>query len=234
MKFFIDTADLKELEDCLRRGFASGVTTNPMIIARSNCGDFRTHINSMIALLRKYEADLPLSVEVFTPDPERMVQQAEEFLQYFGHYPHINIKVPIGWDELAVIAELARRNIPVNCTCCMSYNQAVMAARAGAKYVSIFWGRIRDIGYDAGVVVRQVRETLKEWGSTSEIIVGSIRHIADVNEALQAGADILTVPPKFFPQMCVHPKTDEAVKQFVTEFQNWQKQATGLGLSRSA
>src|SRR5258708_39748559 len=102
-----------------------------------------------------------------------MVEQAEEFLQYFGHYKHINIKVPVGWDELAVIAELARRNIPVNCTCCMSYNQAVMAARAGAKYVSIFWGRIRDIGYHAGDVVKQVHETRTEWGSAAEVKAGS-------------------------------------------------------------
>src|SRR5258708_9599988 len=107
MKFFMDTADLKELEECLRGGFASGVTTNPMIIARSNCGDFRTHINSMISLIRKYDAELPLSVEVFTPNPDEMVEQAEEFLQYFGHYKHINIKVPVGWDELAFIPELA-------------------------------------------------------------------------------------------------------------------------------
>jgi transaldolase len=129
--------------------------------------------------------------------------------------------VPIGWDELAVIAELHRRGIKVNCTCCMSYNQAVMAARAGADYVSLFWGRIRDIGYDAGYVVRQVHQTLREWNSDSQIIVGSIRHIADINEALQAGADILTVPPKFFPQMCAHPKTEEAVNQFVNDFRKW-------------
>jgi len=116
----------------------------------------------------------------------------------------------------------------------MSYNQAIMAAGAGANYVSLFWGRIRDIGYDAGSVVRAVHETLREWDSDSEIIVGSIRHIADVNEAMQAGAHILTVPPKFFPQMCAHPKTDEAVRQFVTEFQKWQEKPAVLPLSKSA
>src|SRR5262249_15035542 len=115
-----------------------------------------------------------------------------------------------------------------NCTCCMSYNQALMAARAGANYVSLFWGRIRDIGYDAGSVVRQVHETFRKWDSTSEIIVGSIRHIADINEAMQCGADILTVPPKFFPQMCGHPKTDEAVHQFVSDFQKWTQQTIPL------
>jgi transaldolase len=106
----------------------------------------------------------------------------------------------------------------------MSCNQAVMAAQAGARYVSIFWGRIRDIGYDAGLVVRQVRETFGRWDAPAEVIVGSIRHIADVNEALQAGADIVTVPPKFFPQMCSHPKTDEAVRQFVRDFPRWHEE----------
>ncbi|HEY7156981.1 MAG TPA: transaldolase family protein [Gemmataceae bacterium] len=225
MKLFVDTANLEELEQCLKRGFAKGVTTNPAILSREQRRDFREHINDMIALLREYDCDIPLSVEVFTTDPDEMLAQAEEFCSHFGHYPNLNIKVPIGWEELAVIAELRRRDIRVNCTCCMAYNQAIMAARAGANYVSLFWGRIRDIGYDAGSVVRQVHQTFREWDSESEIIVGSIRHIADINEAMQAGADILTVPPKFFPQMCGHPKTDEAVRQFVSEFQKWQGEA---------
>lgn len=231
MKLFVDTANLDELEQCLKRGFPSGVTTNPSILSKEQRRDFREHINDMIALLKKYNADIPLSVEVFTANPEEMLPQAEEFLSHFGHYPNLNIKVPVGWNELAVIAELRRRGIRVNCTCCMSYNQAIMAARAGANYVSLFWGRIRDVGYDAGSVVSAVHHTLREWKSDSEIIVGSIRHIADINEAMQAGADILTVPPKFFPQMCGHPKTDEAVKQFVTEFQKWQSEAPRLAKS---
>jgi transaldolase len=107
----------------------------------------------------------------------------------------------------------------------MSYNQAIMASRAGANYVSLFWGRIRDTGYDASSVVREVHRTFREWDSPSEIIVGSIRHMVDVNEAIQAGADIVTVPPKFFPQMCSHPKTDEAVAQFVKDFREWQTDA---------
>jgi transaldolase len=234
MKIFVDTANLQDLEEALKRGFPSGVTTNPSILSKEQRCDFRVHINHMIDLLRKYDYDIPLSVEVFTTNPEHMIRQAEEFVGHFGHYPNLNIKVPVGWNELNVIAELRRRGIAVNCTCCMSYNQAIMAARAGANFVSLFWGRIRDIGYDAGVVVRQVAQSLRESGSLSEIIVGSIRHIADINEAMQAGAHILTVPPKFFPQMCAHPKTDEAVHQFVTEFEKWQSQGVNLGLRKVA
>src|SRR3954451_10458450 len=224
MKLFVDTANLQELDECLKRGFPSGVTTNPAILSKEQHRDFKAHINDMISLLQKYDCQIPLSVEVFTTDPDEMLRQAEEFVSSFGHYPYLNVKVPVGWNELYVIAELRRRGIEVNCTCCMSYNQAIMAARAGANFVSLFWGRIRDVGYDAGQVVSSVAKTLRSWDSPAEIIVGSIRHIADVNEAIQAGADILTVPPKFFPQMCVHPKTDEAVQQFVSEFQKWQAQ----------
>ena len=234
MKLFVDTADVKELETCLERGFPSGVTTNPLLVARSGCTDFGVHIRSMIDVLIKHDAKIPLSVEVNTADPAKMADQAEQFVQAFGDYPYLNIKIPIGWNELKVIAQLARRDVPVNCTCCMSYNQAVMAARAGAKYVSLFWGRIRDIGYDAGSVVRQTRETLDRAELDSEIIVGSIRHIADVNEAIQAGAHILTVPPKFFPQMCAHPKTDEAVAQFMTEFRAWEQAVQSTQTKRAA
>jgi transaldolase len=232
MKLFVDTANLDELEQALKRGFPCGVTTNPSILAKDLKSDFRPHINKMITLLQEYGYDIPLSVEVFTTDPDEMIAQAEEFLSHFGHYPNLNVKVPIGWNELTVIHKLRQRGIKVNCTCCMSYNQAVMAARAGANFVSIFWGRIRDIGYDAGSVVRQVHQTFRSWNSSSEIIVGSIRHIADINEALQAGADIITVPPKFFPQMCAHPKTDEAVNQFVNDFR--KSQAEVIPLRQSA
>ena len=221
MKIFVDSANLVEIEEALQRGFAAGITTNPSILSKEEKGDFREHIKRIIGLVEKYGYDIPLSVEVFSTKPEEMIAQAEDFVQHFGGYRNLNVKVPIGWDELAVIRELRRRDIKVNCTCCMSYNQAVMAARAGANYVSLFYGRIRDIGYDAAAVVRQVRQTFKEWNQPSEIIVGSIRHIMDINEAIQAGADIVTVPPKFFRQMTQHPKTDEAVTQFVTDFKKW-------------
>jgi len=221
MKIFVDSANLGEIEEALQRGFPAGITTNPSILSKEEKGDFREHIKKIIGLIEKYGYDIPLSVEVFSTKPEEMVAQAEDFVRHFGAYRNLNVKVPIGWDELAVIRELRRRSVKVNCTCCMSYNQAIMAARAGANYVSLFYGRIRDIGYDAGTVVRQVRATFREWSHPSEIIVGSIRHIMDINEALQAGADIVTVPPKFFRQMTQHPKTDEAVQQFVTDFQKW-------------
>jgi transaldolase len=221
MKIFVDSANLVEIEEALERGFPAGITTNPSILSREERGDFREHIKKIIGLVERYGYDIPLSVEVFTTNPTEMIAQAEDFVRHFGAYRNLYIKVPIGWDELAVIRELRRRGVKVNCTCCMSFNQAVMAARAGANFVSLFYGRIRDVGYDAASIVRATRQVFREWQVPSEIIVGSIRHIYDVNEAFLAGADIVTVPPKFFRQMVAHPKTDEAVQQFVTDFQKW-------------
>jgi transaldolase len=221
MKIFVDSANLREIEECLERGFPRGVTTNPSILSKEERRSFSSHIRDIIDLLKRHDPNLPLSVEIFTTEPQEMLRQAESFLNDFGDYPGLAIKVPVGWDELRVISAIRKMGGKVNCTCCMSYNQAIMAAEAGANYVSLFWGRIRDTGYDAGSVVRQVRETFKEWDTPSEIIVGSIRQMIDINEAFQAGANIVTVPPKFFPLMCAHPKTDEAVQQFVRDFQEW-------------
>ena len=232
MKIFVDSANLSDIEAALKRGFPSGITTNPSIVSKEERRDFREHIRDIITLIRRHGRSLPLSVELFTADPREMLAQAEQFVRDFGDYEDLVIKVPVGWDELEVIAALRRNGIKVNCTCCMSYNQAVMAAQAGANYVSLFWGRIRDTGYDASAIVRQVRASFREWGCPSEIIVGSIRQMMDINEAMRAGADIVTVPPPFLPKLCQHPKTDEAVAQFIHDFQAWQTPDPALAVPR--
>jgi transaldolase len=226
VKLFVDSASLQDIEEALKRGFASGITTNPSILSKEERRDFVTHMRAIIDLLRRHNTIIPLSVELFTTDPDEMISQAEQFIRDFGDYEQLAIKVPIGWEELRVIHAVRSMGARVNCTCCMSYNQAIMAARAGASYVSLFWGRIRDTGQDASAVVRAVHTTFTEWNSPSEIIVGSIRQMIDVNEAMQAGADIVTVPPKFFAAMCAHPKTDEAVAQFIHDFREWSQDAS--------
>ncbi|HET7876445.1 MAG TPA: transaldolase family protein, partial [Methylomirabilota bacterium] len=148
MKLFVDSANLAEIEDALARGFVAGITTNPSILAKEERTDFSEHIHKIIALIRRYGRDLPLSVEVFVDDSAEMLDQALKFVAAF-RYPALSVKVPVGWNELKIIAELRKRDIRVNCTCCMSFNQAYMAALAGANYVSLFYGRIRDTGYDA-------------------------------------------------------------------------------------
>ena len=223
MEILVDSANLEEIEEALKRGFAAGITTNPSIISKEKRTDFGLLIKEIIELLGRYKYEIPLSVEVFSLEPKEMIHQALEFAERFGHYPGLNIKVPIGWNELVVIRDLKKHGMRVNCTCCMSLNQAIMAAGAGADFVSLFYNRIRDIGSDAFSVVQRIHQVFREARIPTKIIVGSIRHIQDINEAFLAGADIVTVPPKFFPQMVSHPKTDEAVNQFIADFRNWQE-----------
>src|SRR3990167_4248279 len=147
MKLFIDTANLVDIEAALKRGFIHGVTTNPSLLAKEPKGKFDDHIKKIIELLRANKDGAHLSVEVFSNNPEEILRQAREFIRIFG-YPSLSIKVQIGWNELEVIHKLAKEGIAVNCTACMTVSQAVMAAQAGARYVSLFWGRIRDAGKD--------------------------------------------------------------------------------------
>jgi transaldolase len=221
MKCFVDSANIGQIQEALDRGFVRGVTTNPSILAKEERRDYRVHLREIIEVLTKAGPPVPLSIEVFATEHDEMLRQADSFMEEFGDYDGLTIKVPVGWDELRVVAALTERGTPVNATCAMSVNQAIMALGAGARYISLFWGRIRDTGYDAGSVVSDVRRLMDTSGSEAEIIVGSIRHMADVNEAFLAGAHIVTIPPQFFPKMCAHPKTDEAVHQFVTEFAAW-------------
>ncbi len=220
MKIFIDSANLEAIEEALKRGFPSGITTNPSILAKEPKTDFKKHIHKIIDLCRQYNRQIPVSVEVFAKEVGTIERQAYEFVEEFK-YDLLSVKVPIGWDELTVIKKLVDNKVIVNCTCCMSYNQTMMAANAGATYVSIFSGRIRDIGYDANSVIREVHQTFREFRNPAQIIVGSIRQINDINDAIKSGADIVTVPPQFFKQLCSHPKTEEIVNQFVSDFQKW-------------
>ncbi len=220
MKIFVDSANLNDIKEALERGFPAGVTTNPTIVSQEERGDFTERLQAIIALLRKYDSEVPLSVEVFSSSRAEMISQAESFVAELD-YEQLYVKVPIGWDELAVIRELKRRGMKVNCTCCMSFIQALLAAQAGSDFVSLFYGRIRDYGTDPTTVVRQVRTALDEHGATAEIIVGSVREVDDITEAFAAGAHIVTVPPKFFREMAWHEKTDEVVKQFLADFEAW-------------
>lgn len=242
MKIFVDTANLKDIEECLRRGFAHGVTTNPSLLAKEPKTSFESHIGKIIELINTHQPGIHLSVEVFSKNQEEILQQAQKFIRQFG-YPQMSVKVHVGWDELETIKKLAQMGISVNCTACMNASQAIMAARAGAKYVSLFWGRIRDGGndpektelrnslkekkimeekdFDPAHVIKITREIFDESNFTTEIIAGSIRSILDVKHARLAGAHIVTIPPKFFPDMVSHFKTEQVVSQFLSDFQSW-------------
>ncbi|MFZ2522330.1 MAG: transaldolase family protein [Minisyncoccia bacterium] len=242
MKIFIDSANLADIEESLRRGFAHGITTNPSLLAKEPKGSFNSHVLKIIKLIKKYKPGTHLSIEVFSKNPEEIYKQACDFVKRFN-YSHLSIKVQVGWDELEVIKKLSDKRISVNCTACMNTTQAVMAAKAGAKYVSLFWGRIKDGGIDTAFekvrsemieksvidkndfnpafVVKSVRQILDDQNIKSEIIVGSIRGVTDIRDAALSGAHIVTIPPKFFPQMMNHFKTDQVVEQFLSDFDHW-------------
>lgn len=241
MKIFIDTANLQDIEAALQRGFIRGITTNPSLLSKEPKTQFEKHIGQIIDLINTLQPGVSLSVEVFSRDPKEIIRQAKYFVKTFA-YPELAIKVQIGWDELAVIKELAAEGIQVNCTCVMTVNQAVMAAAAGSRFVSLFWCRIRDgigekhkaereefmkIGnleqsdFDPSYVVQEARKIFDRAYSGVEIIAGSLRGAVDVKAAGLSGAHIVTVPPKFFLPMVRHFKTDEVVQQFLNDFSSW-------------
>ena len=220
MKIFLDSANLDELEVCLKRGCISGVTTNPSILSKEPKTDFMKHIQKMADLCKRYNQQVPLSVEVFTTDPQEMIVQAHELVEKID-YENLNIKIPIGWDELEVIYQLSREGIAVNCTCIFSEGQSQLAAEAGAEFISIFWGRLRDIGGEPVPVIQNVRQLLDENGHSAKIIVGSIRHPKEVSEAHVAGGHIVTAGMKLFKAMASHPQTDMSVEGFLRDFKSW-------------
>ena len=244
MKMFVDTANLAEIEEAITRGFVRGVTTNPGLFSKEPRVGFETHIHNIVALLKRYGLSIPLSVEVISRDKNEIIQQAREFTSAFG-YKNIAVKIQVGWNELEAIYVLSQEGINVNCTACMSVTQAVMAVAAGARYVSLFWGRIRDgrspssedlkhqrqhaidnklldeADFDPAQVVSSTRMLLDASYPDAEIIVGSIRSVLDIRDAAAAGAHIITIPPKFFPGMVGHFKTDEVVNQFLSDFSSW-------------
>ncbi len=244
MKIFVDTANLVDIEEALKRGFIRGITTNPSIIAKEPKANFEKHIRKIVDLIKKYQPEAHLSIEVFSTEPGEIIRQAKLFVKKFK-LPGLSIKIPIGWNELEVIKNLASEGISVNCTCNMMVSQGIMSAAAGAKFISFFWGRIRDGGNEENFagprismrkkmvlreedfspenVIPKARFLLAKDYPEAHIIVGSIRCVDDIIQAGLAGAHIATVPPKFFKDMVFHFKTEEVVNQFMADFQNWLK-----------
>jgi len=224
VQIFVDSANLEEIRQALARGI-SGITTNPSILAKERGRQPDDVIHEILDALIYWDRTAHISVEVAARGEVEIYREALRLHNLFdgpmNPRPSLHLKVPIGWDELGVIRKLTNQGIKVNCTACMSYSQAIMAAGAGAQYVSLFWGRIRDYGADPSWEVRRVRQTLDENGSQTRIIVGSIRSEVDVTEALQSGAHVVTVPPRFLPALCQHPKTDEVVEQFLKDAGKW-------------
>lgn len=211
MQIFLDSADCQEIEKWVSQGIVDGVTTNPSIMLKDKVYDLEEGARSLCSLLKPR----PVSVEVTTNDQSEMLLQARTFARWAEN---VVVKIPVvnerGESCLGVINALSRESIAVNTTAILSFSQAILAAKAGATYVSIFAGRIADEGNDPCVVIRNVRNWLTEWENPSQIIVGSIRTVMDIQNAALAGAHIITIPPQFLPKMVDHKYTRETVKQF--------------------
>jgi transaldolase len=214
--FFLDSSDPKEIHDIFAWGVVSGVTTNPLILAReAGSADLQQRIQDVLAA-----STGPVSVELIAETEGAMLEEA--FAYHAWAPDRIAIKVPFGEAGLRVTHALARQGVATNVTAVMSFNQAYLAVLAGCTYVSIFSGRVRDMGYDVRPVIAQTREQIDRERLAAKIIIGSVRHFMDVNEALGAGAHIVTVPPPILRKMLHNPKTDETIREFNTAWANRQ------------
>lgn len=211
MKLFLDTANQAEVEEAVKMGVISGVTTNPSLVAKEG-GDYLERVTYFCNLVGG-----PISVEVLSTDAAGMLQEARELAKL---HENIVIKLPITAESLGVIKQLREEGIKTNATLCFSANQAILAARAGATYVSPFVGRLNDIGQDGMVLIEEIRTIYRNFGYTTEIIVASIRNPLQVTEAALIGADIATIPFKVLQQMVNHPQTDLGIAKFEADWAN--------------
>lgn len=216
MRIFLDTSKVTEIEAWLRHGVVDGVTTNPSIMLKDGHRDLQAGVKEIADLI----FPRPVSVEVLSSDPREILDQARTFAAWAKN---IVVKVTVinerGEPRLESINTLENEGIAVNCTACMSFGQAMLAAKAGATYVSLFVGRINDEGNDGPGVVRSTRQWLDAWGYKANIIVGSIRTVMDIQQAALAGAHVVTIPPEFMNRLVDHRYSRATVQQFLNDGQ---------------
>ncbi len=219
---FLDTGKLDEIQKYHALGIIRGVTTNPSILVKDGVTGGWAGIEKHCKEIARLVDPLPVSVEVTINESEEMLEQARLFAAW---RKNINVKIPIhgpegGTENLKLVHELeTRENIRVNVTAMMSAQQCLLAAMAGATYVSIFGGRVNNMGYDSRLEVKRLRGLLDAFGSSSKIIVGSTREVLNIVEWFEAGADIVTAMPALVEGMLVHPYSKETVQMFLKDGQ---------------
>ncbi len=211
MKFFIDTANVDAIRKADERGMVDGVTTNPSLVAKEG-RDFRTVIDEIASFVKG-----PISLEVISEDAEGMMKEARELN---GWIDNAAIKIPLTWEGLKATKMCADEGIKTNVTLCFSANQALLAAKAGASFISPFIGRLDDIGQVGMQLIADIASIYTNYGFATEIIVASIRHPVHVLEAALLGADIATIPPAVIDKMVNHPLTDSGIQRFLDD---WKK-----------
>jgi transaldolase len=214
MKFFIDTADVKEIREAHALGLVDGVTTNPSLIAKSG-RKFKDVIKEIVSIV-----DGPISAEVISLDAPGMIKEAKELVKI---HKNIVIKLPMTPEGLKACKALTDKGIKTNVTLIFTPMQALLAAKAGATYVSPFVGRLDDISQDGMGIIEEIRTIFDNYGYMSEIIVASIRNPIHVLNSALIGADICTIPYSVMLQLSKHPLTDAGIKKFLEDWQNVPK-----------
>ena len=213
MKIFLDTANISEIRKALDLGILDGVTTNPTLIAKeASHGTFKEIVSEILK-----EVPGPVSLEVTSLDSKGMIEEAVE-LAKLGE--NAVIKIPLTAEGLKAIRALKQKGIKTNATLIFTSNQGLLAAKAGASYVSPFVGRLDDISDYGMKIVDDLKTVFRNYNYSAEIIVASIRHPMHVYEASLLGADIVTLPYQVLEKLIIHPKTDEGIKRFL---EDWKK-----------
>lgn len=213
MKFFIDTANIKEIREAADMGILDGVTTNPSLLAKEGAGKgFKETIQEICDIVQG-----PVSVEVTSTEKAGMLREAEEFVTWSKH---VVVKLPTTKEGLKACKYLSGKGIKTNLTLCFSANQALMVAKAGATYVSPFLGRLDDIGHVGMDLIKQVVTIYKNYDYKTQVLAASLRHPLHVIDAALAGAHVGTIPFKVLDQMIKHPLTDKGIDAFLKD---WEK-----------
>jgi transaldolase len=214
MKFFIDTGMVEEIKDAATWGIIDGVTTNPSLIAKTGRtqADVIKEICSII--------DGPISAEVIATDTAGMLKEAEEIAKW---HDNVVIKLPLTVDGIAACKGLSDLGVKTNVTLCFSPNQALLAAKAGATYISPFIGRLDDNGHDGMALIEEIRTIYDNYGYQTQILAASIRHATHVRDAALVGADLITAPHGVLKTLYKHPLTDNGLEAFLKDHANSQK-----------
>ena len=212
MKFFLDSANLAEIREAETMGILDGVTTNPSLVAKEPIESFESHVREICRIV-----DGPVSAEVTATTYEEIMVEARHLKALADN---VVVKIPMIRDGVKAIKTCMEEGIQTNCTLVFSANQALIAAKAGASYVSPFIGRLDDAGHDGMDVIREIVTIFDNFGFDTEVLVASIRHPLHVAQAAMAGGDIATVPFKVFDQLIKHPLTDVGLARFLSD---WKK-----------
>jgi transaldolase len=211
MKIFIDTANLDQIKEVNSWGILDGVTTNPTLVAKEGC-DFETRVRDICQVV-----DGPISAEAVSMEAEGMIKEARQLSKI---HKNIIVKIPMTAEGLKAVKVLSKEGIRTNVTLVFSPNQALLAAKAGATYVSPFVGRLDDISHDGMALVRDIVTIFRNYGFKTQVIAASMRHPVHVTEAALAGAHVATVPYDVLKKMLKHNLTDEGIQKFLKD---WEK-----------